>query len=86
MTFQTLIEYGATLPDLQIIADHSQGDPYEQYLACYAWHQALSSEAYLLYASEDPIQAAIDAGKAVLKSKSIQQPHLQSNYEELISQ
>ncbi|XP_072030400.1 transient-receptor-potential-like protein [Amphiura filiformis] len=82
---KTLLQYGAELPDLQSILDHCRGDAYEQYLTCYSWHQAISSEAYLLYASKDPIQAAIDAGKAILKNKSAQQNHLQSNYEELIT-
>ncbi|XP_072046465.1 short transient receptor potential channel 5-like [Amphiura filiformis] len=80
-----LLQYGAELPDLQSILDHCRADSYEQYLASYSWHQAISSEAYLLYASTDPIQAAIDAGKVVLKNKSVQQNHLQSNYENLIS-
>ncbi|XP_072030430.1 short transient receptor potential channel 5-like [Amphiura filiformis] len=83
---KALIEYGAEMPDLQTVLDHSKGDTYEQYLTCYSWHQAISSEAYLLYASKDPIQAAIDAGKAVLKRKSAQQHHLRSAYEELIVQ
>ncbi|XP_072030246.1 transient-receptor-potential-like protein [Amphiura filiformis] len=83
---KALIEYGAEMPDLQTVLDHSKGDTYEQYLTCYSWHQAISSEAYLLYASKDPIQAAVDAGKAILEGKSVQQHHLRSDYEELITQ
>ncbi|XP_072030429.1 short transient receptor potential channel 3-like [Amphiura filiformis] len=82
---KTLIEYGAEMPDLQTVLDHSKGDTYEQYLTCYSWHQAISSEAYLLYASNDPIQAAIDAGKAIRKSCSVQKQHLRSKYENLIT-
>ncbi|XP_072045829.1 short transient receptor potential channel 5-like [Amphiura filiformis] len=82
---KTLIEYGAEMPDLQTVLDHSKEDTYEQYIASYSWHQAISCEAYLLYAFKDPIQAAIDAGKAVRKSCSVQKRHLRSQYEDLIT-
>lgn len=71
------------MPSLETVLENAERDDYEQYLACFYWHQAISSEAYILYASTDPIQAAINAGKAVQKAKASQQHHLQSNYDQL---
>ena len=72
------------MPDLQSILEHSKGDTYEQYLACFGWHQAISSEAYLLHSSKDPLEAAINAGKAIQKTKSLQQHHLRSDFDMLL--
>lgn len=64
------------MPDLQTVLEYSKGDSYEEYLVYLNWHQALSSEAYLLYSSNDPLEAAINAGKAIQESKSLQPHHL----------
>ena len=72
------------MPDLHSILEHSKGDTYEQYLACFNWHQAISSEAYLLHSSNDPLEAAINAGKAIQKAKSSQQHHLRSDFDILL--
>ena len=72
------------MPDLQAILEHSEGDSYEQYLAHITWHRAISSRAYLLYSSNDPLEAAICAGKAIQKSRSLQPHHLRAGFDVLM--
>ena len=72
------------MPDLETILEHSKGDTYEEYLIYLNWHQALSSEAYLLHSSEDPLEAAISAGKDIQKSRSMQPHHLRDDFDVLL--
>ena len=69
------------MPDLQTILEHSKGDSYEEYLVYISWHQAISSEAYLLHSTNDPLEAAITAGKAIQKSRSMQPHHLRAGFD-----
>ena len=71
------------MPDLQTILEHSKGDSYEEYLVYLSWHQAISSEAYLLHSPNDPLEAAISAGKAIQKSRSMQPHHLRAGFDVL---
>ena len=49
------------------------------------WHQAVTSEAYLLYATDDPIHATISAAKLLRKSKKTVLRHRQEECEMLMS-
>lgn len=74
------------MPDLKTILEHSKEDTYEEYLIYLNWHQAQSSEAYLLHSSDDPLQAAINAGKDIKKSRSKQPHHLRAGFDLLMEQ
>ena len=72
------------MPDLTTLLGNSKEDTYEEYLAYISWHEAISSEAYLLHSSNDPLEAAISAGQAILKARSLQPHHLRSGFDALM--
>ncbi|XP_072029117.1 transient receptor potential-gamma protein-like isoform X2 [Amphiura filiformis] len=80
---KVLVEYGAVVPDLEVVLNRTQRDKYEANHVCLYWHQAVTSEAYLVYAKEDPIQAAIDAGKLLRKNQRTLLQHRKTECQEL---
>ena len=85
---QMLIHAGAEMPTqeavLARVGTTPDTDIYERALARLHWHKAMSSEAYLLHGSDDPVQAAFEAGHTIADTKKDQLTHLKPQYKELI--
>ncbi len=80
---QVLVEYGAVIPDLEVVLNRTQRDKYEANQVCLYWHQAITSESYLVYAKEDPVEAAINAAKLLRKNKKTLLQHRKTECQEL---
>ncbi|XP_072017654.1 short transient receptor potential channel 4-like [Amphiura filiformis] len=80
-----LVEHGAEIPTLEAVLSRTgEQTSYEFSLARLFWHQSISSEAYLLYATDDPVQAAFNAGRVIKKCEGEQLPHLKEGYNQLM--
>ena len=85
MHHQILVDYGAEIPTLEAVLSRTgEKTSYEFSLARLFWHQAISCEAYLLYATDDPVQAAFNAGRIIKKCEGEQLPHLKRGYDQLM--
>ncbi|XP_072041739.1 short transient receptor potential channel 1-like isoform X3 [Amphiura filiformis] len=82
---ELLIGIGAELPTLEdtLARVGSSRDIYERALTRLHWHKAMSSEAYLLFSSPDPIQAAFEAGLKIEETRKDQLTHIKPEYKEL---
>ncbi|XP_072029115.1 transient receptor potential-gamma protein-like [Amphiura filiformis] len=80
-----LVEYGAVIPDLEEVLNSTKREKYKDANACLHWHQAVTSEAYLVYATDDPIQAAIDAAKLLQNHQQTLLEHRKTEYQEIMN-
>ncbi|XP_033639719.1 short transient receptor potential channel 4-like [Asterias rubens] len=77
-----LLDHNARMPKLNTVIARTTDDIFEKALAQLHWYQAITSEAYLLLASEDPMDAAFWlADQLQTMSHSVTQ--LKEEYDEL---
>ncbi|XP_022086358.1 short transient receptor potential channel 5-like isoform X2 [Acanthaster planci] len=77
-----LLDYGARIPSLKAVLARIKSDSFERALAQLRWYQAITSQAYLLLASEDPMDAAFWLANQ-LRTLSNTVTQLKEEYEEL---
>lgn len=80
-TLQLLLDNGATMPTEEETLARVNDDPLEQALARLQWYQSMTSDAYILLTSDDPIETALLWGERLKEQMRHERPVFTSCYE-----
>eukprot|EP00057_Strongylocentrotus_purpuratus_P003474 XP_003726735.1 PREDICTED: transient receptor potential-gamma protein isoform X1 [Strongylocentrotus purpuratus] len=78
---ELLLDNGATMPTEEETLARVNDDPLEQALARLQWFQSMTSDAYILLTSDDPIETALLWGERLKEQMRHERPVFTSCYE-----